>query len=206
MVCSKVLSSIIILLLILLISIPLQAGVPTDQIRATVKKINSILSDPQFTSEGKRDLQHQLLRRVIEPRFDFTEMAKRSLGPHWRRRTPNERRKFIRLFTDLLEYVYIGKIEDVNNKTFEFLKEKREGNYAIVKTRVTNSSGESFSINYKAHLVNGSWKVYDIVAENISVLNNYRSQFNRTIRKSSYETLINKLEEKQVQLKKNAKQ
>jgi phospholipid transport system substrate-binding protein len=180
----KSFASIIILALSVLIATPLRAGVPTEQIRTTAKKILDFLNDPQRKSEAKKEDRRDLLRRTIKPRFNFTEMAKRSLGAHWCRWTPCERKEFIRLSTDLLQHTYIGGITHMNDKKFDYLSKNLYENYAVLKTRVAATGGGAFSINYKAHLVYGDWKVYDIVAETISVVNNYRSQFNRNIRKS----------------------
>ncbi|MFQ5903890.1 MAG: phospholipid-binding protein MlaC, partial [Candidatus Binatia bacterium] len=177
----------------------LRAGAPTDQIRTTVDKALAILKNPQLKSEARKKERRDQLRQVIYARFDFTEMAKRSLGSHWRRRTPEEREEFVQLFTDLLERAYVDRIESYNDETFIYLRENLDGSYAEVKSRIATHQGEEISLNYKVHLVNGEWKVYDIVAENISLVNNYRSQFNRVITNSSYEELIRKMKEKQAE-------
>jgi len=130
---------------------------------------------------------------------DFEEMAKRALGSHWRRRNPKEQQEFVRLFSDLLENAYISRIEAYNNEKLVYTGEKLDGQYAEVQSRMATSKGEEYSINYKVRLVNSQWKVYDVVIENISLVNNYRSQFNRVITKSSYEDLILRLKEKQTE-------
>ncbi|MFQ5851128.1 MAG: phospholipid-binding protein MlaC, partial [Candidatus Binatia bacterium] len=175
---------------------PLSAGPPTDQIRATLNKVIAILNDPQLKTQGRKKERRKKLQQVIYPRFDFTEMAKRSLGRYWRRLTPAEREEFVHLFTDLLERSYLNNIEAYNNEKFVFVRERRDGNYAEVESRILTSKGEEFSVNYKALSVNGEWKIYDIVAENISLVNNYRSQFNRIITKFSYQELTRRIREK----------
>src|SRR6266478_7965564 len=133
---------------------------------------------------------------VLYQRFDFTEMAKRALGSEWRRRTPEEQKEFVRLFTNLLEQAYLDKIESYNGEKVQFLKERVDGNYAEVNTKIINNKGQEFSIMYRLHNVNGDWKVYDLVIEDISLINNYRAQFSRVLAKSSYQDLVNKMKEK----------
>ena len=132
------------------------------------------------------------------PRFDFSEMAKRSLGGHWRRRTSEEQREFTEAFTDLLERAYIERIEGFDDEKFVYTRERQDKEHAEVDGKILTKKGEEFSINYKLHLTNQGWKVYDVVIENISLVNNYRDQFNRVITKSSYEDLIRRLKEKGV--------
>ena len=123
-------------------------------------------------------------------------MAKRSLGPNWSRRTPQEQEEFVRLFTEVLERAYAEIIESYSEEKILYLAEKVDGTYADVNSKVVTARGEEYSINYRAHLVGNEWKVYDVVAENISLVNNYRSQFNRVIAKSSYEELVRRLKDK----------
>ncbi|HXL09373.1 MAG TPA: ABC transporter substrate-binding protein, partial [Candidatus Bathyarchaeia archaeon] len=118
------------------------------------------------------------------------------LGSEWRRRTPEEQKEFVRLFTNLLEQAYLDKIESYNGEKVQFLKERVDGNYAEVDTKIINNKGQEFSIMYRLHNVNGDWKVYDLVIEDISLINNYRAQFSRVLAKSSYQDLVNKMKEK----------
>jgi len=193
-------SVILLLLTFILIPSPLSAGAPTDQVRTTVDKALTILKNQGLKSEAKKRESRDQLRALITSRFDFTEMAKRSLGSHWRRLTPQEREEFVRLFTDLLERAYIDRIESYGDEKLTYSRENLDGNYAEVESRIVTNRGEEFSLNYKAHLVNGEWKVYDVVVENISLVNNYRSQFNRIITNSSYEELVRRMKEKQIEL------
>ena len=176
----------------LFIALPLSAGVPSDQTRATIEKVLSILKDPAAKSE-RRDR----LRQVIYPSFDFAEMAKRSLGPHWQRRNPAEQQEFVKLFTDLVESSYVDAIESYNGEKVVVANEKQDKEFAEVNTKIVTKKGEEFAIDYKLHQTSGSWKIYDAVIENVSLVNNYRSQFNRVIAKSSYEDLLSKMKDKQ---------
>lgn len=175
------------------------AGLPTEQIKSTVDQALAVLKNPKLKSDAKTKERREQLRQILFARFDFTEMAKRSVGSAWRRRTPKEQEEFTRLFTDLLERSYIDRIESYTDEKFVYQEEKQDGNYAEVESRILTAKGEEFSINYKLHLVGGEWKVYDVVIENISLVNNYRSQFNRVIANSSFEDLISRLKEKQAE-------
>jgi phospholipid transport system substrate-binding protein len=120
-------------------------------------------------------------------------MAKRSLGSHWRRLTPAQEQEFVRLFTNLLETNYMGEITAYDNKKIVFTNERRDGNYAVVESRVVPESGKAISLDYKLHRRGAEWKVYDVAIENISLVNNYRSQFNRVIANSSFDDLMERL-------------
>ncbi|MEK7377746.1 MAG: ABC transporter substrate-binding protein [Candidatus Binatota bacterium] len=176
------------------------AGAPTDQIRASVDKLQAILKNPQLRSAAKTRDRRDQLRQTISARFDFSEMARRSLGAQWRKLAPKEQEEFVRLYTDLLERAYIDRIESYSDEQFAYVRENLDKNYAEVQSRIVTNKGEEFSLNYKAHLINGEWKVYDVVVENISLVNNYRSQFNRIIANSSYEELVRRMKEKQIEV------
>jgi phospholipid transport system substrate-binding protein len=172
------------------------AGVPTEQIRSTVDRAILVLKDPRLKPAAKTKERRDQLKQILFARFDFTEMAKRALGANWRRRTPKEQEEFVQLFTELLEHAYADIIESYSEDKIIYVGEKLDGNYADVASKVLTSNGAEYSLNYKAHLVNSEWRVYDVIAENISVVNNFRSQFNRVITKSSYEELVRRLREK----------
>ena len=176
----------------------LHAGQPTDEIQATVEKAMAVLRNPALKAEDRRHERRDQIRQALLPRFDFSEMAKRSLGAHWRRRTPEQQREFTEAFTDLLERAYIERIEAYDDEKFVYTRERQDKEYAEVDGRILTKKGEEFSINYRLHLTDQGWKVYDLVIENISLVNNYRDQFNRVITKSSYEDLIRRLKEKSI--------
>jgi phospholipid transport system substrate-binding protein len=171
-------------------------GVPTDQIKSTVDKALVVLKDPRFKPAAKTKERREQLKQILFARFDFTEMAKRSLGANWRRRTPKEQEEFVRLFTDLLERAYADTIESYGDEKIVYVGERLDGGYADVSSKVLTSKGEEFSLNYRAHFVGGEWRVYDVVVENISMVNNYRSQFNRVISNASYEELVRRHRDK----------
>lgn len=172
------------------------AGVPTDQVRGTVDQVIAILQDPLLKMESKQKERREQLRRIIFARFDFAEMARRSLGAEWRRRTPAEQQEFVNLFTDLLQDTYIGTIESYSGDKVGYNRELQEQDSAEVQTTLTTRGDAAYSINYRLRLVDKDWKVYDVIIENISVVNNYRSQFARVITKSSYQELVRTMKEK----------
>jgi phospholipid transport system substrate-binding protein len=172
------------------------AGVPTEQIKTTVEKALVVLKDPQLKTPAKMSERRDQLRQILFARFDFTEMARRALGANWRRRTPQEQEEFVRLFTEVLERAYAGIIESYSDEKILYTNERIDGSFADVGSKIVTSKGEEYSINYKAHLVSNEWKVYDVVAENISLVNNYRSQFTRVIAHESYDELVRRLKNK----------
>jgi phospholipid transport system substrate-binding protein len=172
------------------------AGVPTDQVRGTVDQVLAVLQDPSLKPDNSQKERRDRLRQVIFARFDFAEMAQRSLGPEWRRRSPAEQQEFVNLFTDLLQENYIGTIESYNGDKVIYNRELQDQNNAEVQTTLTTRSEAAYSINYRLRLVGKDWKVYDVVIENISLVNNYRSQFSRVISRSSYEELVRTMKEK----------
>jgi phospholipid transport system substrate-binding protein len=181
---------------LLLFALPAGAGVPTEQTRTTVDKVLSILNNPELRSAARKSERREQLRAVIYPRFDFAEMAKRSLGPQWSRRSPQEQREFVRLFTEVLENSYVDTIESYNGEKITYTRENLDNDRAEVFTKVVTKKGEEFSVNYILRSVDGEWMVYDVVIENISLVNNYRSQFDRILAKDSFDELLRKLQAK----------
>ena len=137
------------------------------------------------------------MRSLIHSRFDFSEMARRSLGSHWKSLSRDEQREFVEVFTGLLEGTYTATIESYSSEKILYKRETREENYAQVDTRLITKRGEEVSINYRLHLFDGEWKVYDVVIENISLINNYRSQFSRVLADSPFDELLRRMRDKQ---------
>jgi phospholipid transport system substrate-binding protein len=172
------------------------AGPPTDQIKTTVDNAVGLLRDSREKSVGANERRAQL-REILFTRFDFSEMARRALGAHWRRRTATEQQEFVQLFTELLERQYAGIIESYTDEKIVYVGERTDGAFAEVNSKIFTAKGQELSINYKAQLIGQDWKVYDVIAEEISLVNNFRSQFNRVISSSSYDELIRRLKERQ---------
>ena len=169
------------------------AGAPLDLVRTTVDRAIQILKDPKLSSPDKKKERVDRLREALAAVFDYEEMAKRALGPHWRQRTPAEQEEFVKLFRDFLERVYSEKIGLYGGEKVRFGREVMDSEFAQVESTIIQPKGEEIAVVYKLRQVNGQWKVYDAIVENISVVNNYRSQFDRVISSSSYEALVKRL-------------
>ncbi len=173
------------------------AGEPADRLRQHVDQVIRILQDPDVPKAGAAQARRASIRKVAESLFDLRETTKRCLGQHWQTRTPEEREEIVRLFGDLLERAYISKVELYNGEKVAILNDSVDGEYATVRTRVVTRQGPEFSVDYRMLHRDGAWYAYDVVIEGISLVANYRAQFNRVIQGSSYQDLVRKLRLKQ---------
>lgn len=173
------------------------AGPPTQQVRSTVEEIHTIMleSRPQLPDE-KRKPQVAKIKRLLARRFDFGEMARRALGPEWQKRSSRERGEYVKVFTDILEASYLDRLEKYAGEQMVYLRENRDGDYAEVASKALAVKGEDLPINYRLkHAGSGNWKVYDLVIDNVSIVNNYRAQFSRLLNSGSFDKLIAQLRE-----------
>jgi len=176
-----------------------RAGAPTDEIRVAADKLLTVLKDPKLKSEARREERREKLKSTLYSKFDFTEMAKRSLGPEWQRRVPEERGEFVKVFAELLEASYSDKMESYNGEKIIFTHEQMHADSAEIGSKIVAGKGEEYAVNYRLHQVGGEWKIYDVVVENVSLVNNYRTQFHRVLAHSSFEELLDRLRKKQFQ-------
>jgi phospholipid transport system substrate-binding protein len=174
------------------------ASAPTDQLRAAVDQIILILEDPSLKPDTKTEERRAALRREANKVFDFEETSKRALGPHWQRLGAKDRQEFVSLFTDLLERSYISKIERYSGEKTLYSGDAIDGDLATVKTRFITKSGKDIPVDYRMHRRGDRWLVYDVVAEGISLVGNYRTQFNKILQTASYEDLVARLKGKQI--------
>ncbi len=174
---------------------PIRAGEPTEEIRAAINKGLAILNDEGLRTNGKNEHMERL-REIVRPLFNFKEMARRSLGRHWRDMPPEDRTEFVAVFTDLLEIAYAEKIDLYKGGEVRFIREVVDEDYARVDSKVKDNKGTDYSVSYKLLREDGDWRIYDVVVENVSLINNYRAQFGRIIRKSSYKELVEKIRQK----------
>lgn len=168
------------------------AGAPTEQVRRYTDHVQQILEDPSLQQADKR----AAVRKVAEQVFDVNETAKRALGPHWNRRTSAEREEFVQLFADLLERTYIAKIDLYGGEKLHYVNEVVDGDYARVRAKVLTKHRAEVPVEAKMLRRGDRWLIYDITIENVSLVGNYRSQFDRIIRTSSYQELIRRLKSK----------
>jgi phospholipid transport system substrate-binding protein len=174
----------------------LLAGEPLELVKLSANRAIQVLKDPQLQANEKKKERIERLKEIVDPLFDYEEMARRSLGIHWRRRSPQEQKEFVKLFRNFIEKIYSDKIDLYAGERIALGKETIDNDYAQVDSSFVNPKGEEFSVVFRLRRSDGKWKVYDSVVENISIVNNYRSQFDRVISKSSFEDLIRLLKEK----------
>jgi phospholipid transport system substrate-binding protein len=175
------------------------AGTPAEQVKQTVDKVIDILKNKEMKKPDRTAERRAAIRKIVGERFDFEEMAKRSLALHWAKRTPEEKKEFVSLFSDLLERSYIKKIESYTDEKFLYTGESIESDYAVVDTKVITKRNVETPIEYRLLKKGGEWKVYDVVIEGVSLINNYRTQFNKVIRQNSYEELVKRMKNKQME-------
>lgn len=176
----------------------LWAGSVTTEVKSTVDDVVGVLKDSRLQADAKKKERRERLRQIIAARFDFEEMARRSLGQHWQRHAARKQ-EFVPVFTRFVQDSYVGQIEAYRDEKILYTRERLENNFAQVDTKVLKSNGDEIPINYRLHSVGGQWKVYDVLIENISLVNNYRSQFHRILSSASFDDLLKKLQEKRAQ-------
>jgi phospholipid transport system substrate-binding protein len=169
------------------------AGAPTDQVREYTDAVVKVLEDPALKADDKKPERRAAVRKIAAEVFDVQETAQRALGPHWQQRTPQERQEFVQLFAELLEQTYISKIDLFGGEKLRFTDEKVDGDNAVVRAKVVTRQQTEVPVEARMLRKGDRWLVYDILIENISLVGNYRAQFDRIIRTSSYEDLVKRL-------------
>jgi len=173
------------------------AGAPTDQLKGAIDRVIKALDEPELKEPGKTQKQRVVVRRIANDIFDFTETAKRALARHWQTRTGKEREEFIVLFGDLLERSYLSKIELYGGEKIQYVGESVDSDVATVRTKLVTRQGTEVPVDYRMHKRADRWLVYDFSVEGVSLINNYRTQFNKIIQTSSYTELVKKMKTKQ---------
>jgi len=178
------------------------ADSPMATIRSAITQVTTILEDPAYQGEQRRQERIEKVWQVVAPHFDMPELSQRVLGSHWRERTDSEKQEFVQLFTTLIEKTYSDTLTRYTSQVqFFFDQERVEGDSAQVNTRLVNPSlQKTIPMNYQLHQVGGQWKVYDVVIENVSLVRNYRTQFDRILSRSSYQDLVQDIKKKIQQL------
>ncbi len=189
------------ILFLLLSSTFMMAAEPGNLITETLGRGLAILKDPSLNVSEKYQERRQKYFEEIIPIIDFEEMSKRALSQHWDNRSPEEKREFVKLFTELLLSNYIEKIYDYSDGEIICLGEKRKGNYSKVKIKFITNKGKDIKVNFCLLYKQGKWKIYDMIVKRMSLINHYRRQFNSILVKSSYEKLFQKLKKKNAKKK-----
>jgi phospholipid transport system substrate-binding protein len=180
-------------LLVVGIASGVMAGPATDRLKPEIERVVTTLDNPALKGESKAVERRQVLRGITDGVFDWTEMAKRALGRHWAARTPAEQQEFVSLFRDLLERAYVSKIERYAGEPITYVGEVADGDLTTVRTRITTRQNQEVGIDYRMFKDGDRWRVYDVLIEGISLVNNYRTQFDGIIKTSSYDELVKRL-------------
>jgi len=172
------------------------AGEPTEKIKATTDKILGVVRDPALKGAAKEKERRTLIRKAVDERFDWNEMARRSLARHWEGRTEDEKREFVPLYADLVDRAYMSKVEGYSGEKVKVEGETVDGDYATVNVRIMTQKGQEISVEYRLRKKGNDWLIYDVSIEGVSLVNNYRTQFNSIISQSSYASLVKQLKAK----------
>lgn len=175
-------------------------GPATDAMKATIDEVLRILADKELKQPAKANERRMRLEKVVGDRFDYQEMSRRSLGAPWNGLSEQEKREFVDLFRTLLTNSYADKIEAYSGEGVQYINERTEKEYAEVRTKVLSGKTE-IPLDYRLINKGGEWRVYDVVVDGVSLVNNYRGQFSKILRSSSYADLVDQLRKKSDQLK-----
>ena len=199
----NVFHSVLVLAFLLSAAAGALADSPTDQVKGAADRIIGLLHDPNFQGEAKKPERRRLLREELNRRFDWPAIARGCLGRHWLKRSAQEKQEFAQLFSDFLEETYLDKFEtyyDELDRITYHSERILEGNYASVKLTVTTTQKIDHPVEYRLVKVGADWRVYDVLIEGVSLVKNYREQFDGIIAKSSYEKLISDLKARRIAL------
>jgi phospholipid transport system substrate-binding protein len=183
-------------ILCLVFSLPVFAGAPLEEVKDRVDKVLDVLRDPSLKAESARKERKDKIRAIAETMFDFTELSKRTLARNWSKFSPEQQKEFVELYKSLLENVYADKIMAYTDEKIVFSKEVALSEKTVeVQSTVLRKSGE-VPIYYRVIMKDGSWRVYDVVIEGVSLINNYRSQFREILANEPPESLLETLRKK----------
>jgi phospholipid transport system substrate-binding protein len=176
------------------------AGPATDQVKGAVDQVLKLVTDPELKKPQNADKRRAQIREVARQLFDFEEMSKRALARHWAPLSPDKKKRFTELFSELLENSYVSKIESYGGEKIVYLPEQVDGDITVVKSKLVTQAGTEIPIDYRLQKEGDRFKVYDVVIEGVSLVANYRSQFNKIITQSSFDELVKKMEQKQLEV------
>jgi phospholipid transport system substrate-binding protein len=192
---------------LLLVAATTTSAAPREVVQRAVSRVIEVIDAGGQASPGERGVlsafssvrRRTQIRTIAEELFDFEEVARRALSVHWAARTAPEREEFVRLFTDLLERAYIGRIESYAGEKIVYTAEKIDGDYALVRSRIVpkrrsvDARVHETGLEYRLLRKDTRWKVYDVIIDGVSFVSTYRSQFDRIIKASSYQVLVDRL-------------
>jgi phospholipid transport system substrate-binding protein len=182
------------------VATPGYAGPPTDSMKSTIDEVLRIVKEKELKQPAKSEERRHLLEKVVSARFDYTEMSRRALGAPWNQLTDQQKQEFVDLFRTLLTNSYADKVETYSGEGVQYLNERTEKEYAEVRTKVLSGKTE-IPLDYRLVNKADDWRVYDVVVDGVSLVNNYRGQFTKILRASSYSDLVDQLRKKSDKLK-----
>lgn len=174
---------------------PVFAEQPMDRIKSAIERVSEVLQDVSAQAGANKDEAVKSIREIILPSFDFAEMAKRSLGTQWKE-LDGRQSEFVGAFSEYVENSYMSTLVSYRGEKVVYLRERVNKDFAQVDTHVLASKGDPLAVNYRLHRVQGDWKVYDVVVDNISLVSNFHAQFKRILATASLDDLLKKLREK----------
>jgi len=175
---------------------------PLDAIRQSTDRILAVLRDPALAAPEKKAERRQKILDIVDERFNWPDMAQRALARHWAPRSPQERAEFVPLFTDLIRYTYLGKVEGYAGENVRYKGEQIEGDYARVDVVIVTTKGVDVPVQYSLKKIGAEWRIYDVAVEGVRLVNNYRTQFNSMLNSMTYPKFVEKLKEKVAELRK----
>jgi phospholipid transport system substrate-binding protein len=175
------------------------AGAPTDQIKASIDQVIRTIQDPALKPPSMAEERRAAIRKQAEALFDFTETGRRALGRHWQELSDAQQREFVSLFTDLLERSYINRIEQYSGERIVYAGDSTEGETATVRTKFITKQSTEIPVDYRLLQRGDRWLVYDVYVEGISLVSNYRTQFDRIMRTASYSELVKRMRASQAE-------
>ena len=195
--CKNIFTWALIMLTVLCVGYPPSslAEQPMDRIKSAIERVSEVLQDVSAKSGANKSEAVQMIREIILPSFDFAEMARRSMGERWKN-LDGRQNEFVGAFAAFVENSYMNTLASYRGEKILFLRERVNQDLAQVDTQVVAGKGEPLSVNYRLHLVQDDWKVYDVVVDNISLVSNFHSQFNRILASASFDELLKKMREK----------
>ena len=173
------------------------ANAPMTVVQNTVNQALEVLRDKSSPLPQRQEK----LRQIVAQSFDFTEMAKSALGYHWKTLNPQQQQEFTNVFISFIEDSYLSKLNDYRGQQVQFVRASQDGaDYAQVNTNIVREGKDPIHLDFRLMMEGGAWKIYDVTVDAISIIANYRNQFNRVMNNQGYDTLIKDLKEKQAAL------
>jgi phospholipid transport system substrate-binding protein len=187
----------LLLALILVVGggVALAETTPTVAVKETIDKVLAVLADRTLKNPANQTERRVKLEEIIGGRFDYEEMAKRTLPTQWKSLSTDQQKQFVTLFQQFLTSSYVGNVEGYSGEQIEYGKERQKGTFAEVQTKVVSPKVQ-IPLDYRLINKAGEWRVYDVIIDGVSLMKNYRGQFSRIIDSSSFEALLDKLRNK----------